>query len=65
MTFISFSRWHGHIETEILIEKACVHTISWNNGWNFNKLAQIHCKDMGKKWLDYCDLDLIFKATTL
>ena len=46
-------------------EKVCVHTISLTNGWNLTKLAQVHHKDGGKKWLDFGDLDLIFKVTTL
>ena len=46
-------------------EKVCVHTISLINGWNLTKLAQVHHKDVGKKWLDLGDLDLIFKVTTL
>ena len=48
----------------------CVHTISLTNGWNLTKLAQIHHQDGGvggggEKYLDFGDLDLIFKVTTL
>ena len=46
-------------------EKVYVHTISLTNDWNLTKLAQVHHKDGGKKWLDFGDLDLIFKVTTL
>ena len=53
---------HFHFETQILIEKACVHTISWTNDWNFTKLAHIHHYYRGKKWLDFGELDLIFKS---
>ena len=39
--------------------------ISWMNRWNLTELAQIHHWDggKGKKWLDFGDLDLIFKVT--
>ena len=30
--------WNSNFERK----KACVHTISWTNGWNFTKVAQIH-----------------------
>ena len=46
-------------------KKVCVQTISLTNGWNLTKLAQTHHQDGGKKWLDFGDLDLIFKVTTL
>ena len=42
-----------------------MHNISLTNGWNLTELAQIHHKDGAKKWLDFGDLDLIFKITTL
>ena len=29
------------------------------------ELAQIHHQDEAKKWLEYGDLDIIFKVTTL
>ena len=45
--------------------KVCVHNISLTNGWNLTELAQIHHKDGAKKWLEFGDLDLIFKVTTL
>ena len=41
----------------------CVHSISWINRWNLTNLAQILEWDWGKKWLDFNDLDLIFKVT--
>ena len=36
---------------------------SWINIWNLTKQAQILQWDGGKKWLDFSDLDLIFKVT--
>ena len=45
--------------------KICVHHISLTNGWNLTELAQIHHKNGAMKWLDFGDLDLIFKVTTL
>ena len=46
-------------------EKVCVHIVFLTNNWNLNKLAQIQPKDGGKEKLDFGDLDLIFKITTL
>ena len=45
--------------------KDCVHIISLTNRWNLTKLAQIHHQYEKKKWLDFGDLDFIFKVTTL
>ena len=42
-----------------------MHTISLTNGWNLTKLAQIYHQDGGKKQLEFGDIDLIFKVTTL
>ena len=42
---------------------SCLHFISWTNSWIFTKLAQTHYWDWDKKWLDFGDLDLIFKVT--
>ena len=36
---------------------------SWTNWWILTKLAQAHYWDERKKWLDFGDLDLIFKDT--
>ena len=41
----------------------CLHSTSWTNGWILTKLAQTHYWEGGKKWLDFGDLDLIFKVT--
>ena len=37
---------------------SCLHSISWTNGWILT-----HYWGRGKKWLDFGDLDLIFKVT--
>ena len=42
---------------------ACLHPISWMNGWIFTKLVHLCCWDMEKNWLDFGDLDPIFKVT--
>ena len=42
-----------------------VHTISLTNGWNLTTLAQLHYQDEGEKWLDFGDLNFIFKVITL
>ena len=41
---------------------SCVHDISWSSDWNFTKLAWIYHWDKLKSWLDFGDLDLIFKV---
>ena len=42
---------------------SCLHFIFWTSGWILTKLTQTHYWDGGKKWLDFGDLDLIFKVT--
>ena len=42
---------------------SCLQSIFWTNGWILTKLTQTHYWDGGKKWLDFGDLDLIFKVT--
>ena len=37
--------------------------IFWTSQWNLTKLAYIHCWKEGKSWLDFGDIDLIFKVT--
>ena len=44
-------------------KKAGVHTFSLAIGWNPTELVQIHHVYKGKKWLDFGDLDIIFKVT--
>ena len=46
-------------------QKVLVHIISLTNGWNLTKLAEIHHQYGGKKWLDFGDLDFIFKTIAL
>ena len=60
MTLTSFSRSLHYKDSK---NELSVHSISWINRWNLTKLAQIHHCDGGKKWLDFDDLDLIFKVT--
>ena len=42
---------------------AWLHPISWMNGWIFAELEHLYCCDMEKNWLDFDDLDPIFKVT--
>ena len=60
MTLTIFSRSLHYKDSK---SEPCAHSISWINRWNLTKLAQIHHWDWGKKWLDFGDLDLIFKVT--
>ena len=41
----------------------CVCSIPWTDRWILTKLAQTHYWEGGKKWLDFGNLDLIFKVT--
>ena len=60
MTLIPFSRSHDGLDGW---KMACLHTISWMNGWIFTKLVHLYCWDIEKNWLDFGDLDPIFKVT--
>ena len=42
---------------------ACLHPISWMNGWIFTKLVHLYCCDMEKNRLDFGDFEPIFKVT--
>ena len=42
---------------------ACLHLISRINGWILTKLVHLYCCDMEKNFLDFGDLDPIFKIT--
>ena len=55
--------FQGHYIIKTLKVSLVYTLISWINRWNLTKLAQIHNWDWGKKWLDFGDLDLIFKVT--
>ena len=46
-----------------LIQKVCLHVISWTIGWNVTKFASLYKSDRIKSLLDFGDLDLIFKVT--
>ena len=60
MTLTPFSRSHKCLDCW---KTACLHPISWRNGWILTKLAQLYCCDMKKNWLDFGDLDPILKVT--
>ena len=58
MTWFSRSPHYKDFKNE-----PCMHSILWINWWILTKLTQKHHWDMEKKWLDFGDLDLIFKVT--
>ena len=60
MTLTPFSRSE---EGSDCWKMACLHPISWRNGWSLAIFAQIYCCDMKKNWLDFSDLASIFKVT--
>ena len=66
-TYMTESKGLGPILLELLpFEFFFLNAVkSLTDGWNLTKLAQIHHQDGGKKWLDFGDLNLIFKVTTL
>ena len=55
--------FQGHYIIKTLKNDPCVHPISWIIRWNLFKPEQILHWDKEKKWLDFGDLDLIFKVT--
>ena len=55
--------FQGHYIIKTLKVSLVCTLISWIKRWNFTSLAQILQWDWGKKWLDFGDLDLIFKDT--
>ena len=60
MTLTPFSRSHDGLDGW---KMACLHPISWMNGWIFTKLVQLYCWDRDKNWLDFGDIDPIFNVT--
>ena len=50
VTLISFSRSHEGLDCW---KMACLHPISWRNGWILTKLVHLYCCDMEKNWLDF------------
>ena len=60
VTLTPFSRSHDGLDCW---KMACLHPISWMNGWILTKLAQLHCWDRDKNWLYFGDLNPIFKVT--
>ena len=60
MTLTPFSRSQ---EGSDCWKMAFLHPISWKNGWILTKFGQLYCCDMKKNWLDFGDLDPIFKIT--
>ena len=60
MTSTPFSRSHKGLD---YWKMACLHPITWRNGWILTKLVHLYCCYMEKNWLDFGDLDPIFKVT--
>ena len=60
MTLTPFSRSHDGLDGW---KMACLHPISGMNGRIFTKHVHLYCWDMEKNWLDFGDLDPIFKVT--
>ena len=64
MTLISFSRSHGTLKPNF-DRKKLVCTLSLNQWLEFDQTSTDTSIGWGKKGLDFGDLDLIFKVTTL
>ena len=60
MTLTPFSR---SLEGSDCLKMASLHPISRINGWILTKLVHLYCCNMEKNWLDFGDLDPIFKVT--
>ena len=43
----------------------CLHNILWTSGWILTKFSRTYNWDITKKWLDFDDLDLLYKATAV
>ena len=60
MTLTPFSRSQEGLDCWKMV---CMQPIFWMNKWILTKLVQLYCWDMKKYWLDFGDLDPIFKVT--
>ena len=60
MTLTPFSRSQEGLDCW---KMACLHPIFCRNEQILTKLAHLQCLDMKKNWLDFGDLDTIFKVT--
>ena len=59
VTLIPFSRSHKGLDCWKI---ACLHCISWSNGWILTKLAQPNCCGMENNWFYFGNLVPIFKV---
>ena len=41
----------------------CLHSVSWRDEWILTEPAQLYLLEIQKSWLDFGDLDSVFKAT--
>ena len=55
-----FSRSHKGLDCW---KMACLHPISWRNGWILTKLVHLYCCDIEKNWVDFGGFDPIIKVT--
>ena len=53
------------IDVGVGVTLSCLHNILWTSGWILTKFAWKYNWGITKKWLDFGDLDLIFKVTAL
>ena len=44
---------------------SCPHNILWTSCWSLTKLLWLYNWDITKNWLDFGDIDLIFKVTAV
>ena len=66
-------RGEGHIDfggdpvggIGISMTFSCLHNILWTSGWILTKFSWLYNLDVTKNWLDFGDLDLIFKVTAV
>ena len=47
----------------VSVTLSCLHNILWTNGWSLIKFSKTYNWYITKNWLDFGDLDLIFKVT--
>ena len=59
VTLTSFSRSHEGLDCW---KMTSLRPISWMNGWILTKHIYLYCCNLEKNWLDFGDLDPIFKV---
>ena len=60
--------WHTEFGMDPVgfgITLSCLHNILRSSGWILTKFSCIYNWDITKNWLDFCDIDQVFKVTAV